>query len=31
VNTMKRSYQQADDAGIMEAIMEPRKLRDQGA
>ena len=31
VNTMKRSYQAADDAGIMEAIMEPRKLRDHGA
>ena len=30
VNTMKRSYQQADDAGVMEAIMETRKLRDYG-
>jgi integrase len=28
VNTMKRAYQQADDAGVLEAIMEPRKLRE---
>jgi hypothetical protein len=31
INTMKRSYQQADDVGVMEAIMEPRRLRDHGA
>lgn len=30
-NTMKRADQQADDAGVMEAIMESRKLRDHGA
>jgi hypothetical protein len=31
VNTMKRSYQQSDDAGVMEAVMESKKLRDHGA
>jgi hypothetical protein len=31
INTMKRSYQQADDAGVIEAVMESRKLRDHGA
>jgi hypothetical protein len=28
INTMKRSYQLADDAGVLEAVMEPRKLRE---
>lgn len=28
LNTMKRSYQQADDVGVLEAVLEPRKLRD---
>ena len=28
VSTMKRSYQQADDAGVLEAILEPRRLRE---
>jgi integrase len=27
--TMKRAYQQADDAGVEEAVFEPRRLRDQ--
>ena len=31
VATMKWSYQQADDAGVLSAVMEPRKLRDLGA
>jgi len=31
VNTMKRSYQQADDRSVLAAILEPRRLRDQGA
>jgi integrase len=28
VNTMKRSYQQADEAGILQAVLDSRKLRD---
>lgn len=28
VATMKRSYQLADDAGVLEAILEPRRLRE---
>ena len=31
ISTMKRSYQLADDAGVLEAVMETRKLRDHGA
>ena len=31
INTMKRSYQLADDAGVLKAVMEFRKLRDHGA
>lgn len=31
IATMKRSYQLADEAGVLEAVMESRKLRDQGA
>jgi hypothetical protein len=31
VKTMKRSYQQADDAGVLEVILEPRRLRHQEA
>jgi integrase len=27
--TMKRSYQQADDIGVLEAVLEPRKLRER--
>lgn len=28
INTMKRAYQAADDAGVMEAVLEPRRLRE---
>jgi hypothetical protein len=28
VNTIKRSYQQADDPGVLEAVLDPRRLRD---
>jgi hypothetical protein len=28
INTMKRAYQQADDAGALDAVLEPRRLRD---
>jgi len=28
INTMKRAYQRADEAGVLEAILEPRRLRD---
>jgi hypothetical protein len=28
---VKRSYQQADDAGVLEAVLESRKLRERGA
>ncbi|MBA3555623.1 MAG: tyrosine-type recombinase/integrase [Gemmatimonadales bacterium] len=28
IGTMKRAYQHADDAGVLEAVMEPRKLRE---
>jgi len=31
IATMKRSYQLVDDAGVLEAVLEPRKLRDHGA
>lgn len=31
ISTMKRSYQLADEAGVLEAVMESRKLRDHGA
>lgn len=31
IATMKRSYQLADEAGVLEAVMESRKLRDHGA
>jgi hypothetical protein len=29
IAVMKRSYQQADDAGVLEAVLEPRKLREK--
>lgn len=28
IGTMKRAYQQADDAGVLEAVLEPRRLRE---
>ena len=31
IATMKRSYQLADDAGVLEAVMESRKLREREA
>ena len=31
INTMRRSYQRADEAGVLEAILEPRRLRDREA
>jgi hypothetical protein len=31
ISTMKRSYQLADEAGVLEAVLESRKLRDHGA
>jgi integrase len=31
IATMKRSYQQADEAGVLEAVLDARKLRDRGA
>ena len=31
VGTMKRSYQIADEAGVLEAVLEARKLRERGA
>ncbi len=30
ITTMKRSYQQADEAGVLEVILASRKLRDHG-
>lgn len=30
INTMKRAYQHADDAGVLEAVLGPRRLRDLG-
>jgi hypothetical protein len=30
ISTMKRSYQLADEAGVLEAVLESRKLRDHG-
>ena len=29
ITTMKRSYQQADDAGVLEAVLDPRRLLDR--
>jgi integrase len=31
INTMKRSYQLADEAGVLEAVLSPRRLRERGA
>ncbi|MGH7529907.1 MAG: tyrosine-type recombinase/integrase [Gemmatimonadales bacterium] len=31
IMTMKRAYQQADEAGVLEAVLDPRRLREQGA
>jgi hypothetical protein len=31
IMTMKRAYQQADDAGVLEAVLEPRRLREENA
>ncbi len=29
ISTMRRSYQQADEQGVLEAILEPRRLREK--
>ena len=29
INTMRRSYQRADEAGVLEAVLDPRRLRDR--
>ncbi len=29
INTMKRAYQRADEAGVLEAVLDPRRLRDR--
>ena len=31
IMTMKRAYQQADEVGVLEAVLDPRRLREQGA
>jgi integrase len=31
VMTMKRAYQQADEAGVLRAVMDRRELRERGA
>jgi integrase len=31
VATMKRTYQLADEGGVLEAVMEPKRLRERGA
>ena len=31
IMTMKRAYQQADEAGVLEAVLDPRRLREQQA
>jgi hypothetical protein len=28
INTMKRSYQQADEAGVLEAVLDSRRLQE---
>lgn len=29
IGTMKRAYERADEAGVLEALLDPRRLRDR--